>query len=449
MFWVGINYAQAQTPNTFSLKEAIDFAIKNNVSVQSAQTDNAIAKAKVKETIGIGLPQISAEAKMTHYFQLQPNFFTPQSPFLSKMGVPYTVKDGVITFPNLFQLQNSGTATATLNQLIFDGSYLVGLKAAKTYTELSERNITASKITVAENVSKAYYSVLVAEERSQLLDKNVARLDSMHKQTKAMLKNGLVEKIDVDRIEVSLNNIKIEQQKTSRLVQLSRELLAFQMGLASTKDLVLTEKLDKTNLDKTVVVNNEIDYTQRIEFQTINTQKALNQLEQRNIVAGYYPKLYGFASYGYITANPKFGRMFDVSNNWSDYSSAGFNLQIPIFDGFQKKYKYQQSRLTAKKLELGTEQLKQSISLQAKQSEANWLNSLETLSIQQRNMELAQQVVKVTKSKYQQGVGSNIEVVNAETSLKEAHTNYYGALYDALIAKIDLDKALGKLYTEQ
>lgn len=440
----------ANAPQKFSLKEAIDYAVKANTSVRSAKLDNDIANARVKEVRAIGLPQVNGEVQLVHNFKLQPNFFAADNPFLNNFGgnLPPAV-DGVVTSPNLFQLKNSGTASATINQLIFDGSYLVGLKAATTYTELSKRSLTASKITVAENTSKAYYGVLIAQERIALLDKNINRLDSLYKQTQALQKNGFVEKIDVDRLEVSLNNLKIERQKTDRLIELSRALLRFQMGLPAQTPLVLTEKLDNNSVTGiSEVAAGNFDYTQRIEFQSLQTQKALNQLEIKNVQAGYYPKLYAFATGGYVTGNPKFGKMLNPSRNWERYGLGGFTLQLPIFDGFQKKYKMQQVRLNTKKLELSTEQLKNGIDLELQQANTNLSNSFESLKIQKRNMELATEVVRVSKIKYQQGVGSNIEVTNAETSLKEAQTNYYGALYDAIIAKIDLDKATGKLYAE-
>jgi outer membrane protein TolC len=297
---------------------------------------------------------------------------------------------------------------------------------------------------------KTYYAILVNEEKTRLLDLNLSRLDSTYRETKVLFKNGFVEKVDLDRIEVALNNLKAEKQKTSRLLTLAGYGLKIQMGMAVKDSIQLTEKLEDINPESIVPANTTINYNQRIEYSKLQTQKALAGLAEKNIKAGYLPSLVGLATLGVNSAASKFGNLanFGERNRYAPYGFVGLSLSVPVFDGFQKKYQSQQARLNIKKLDNGFKQLENGIDLELNQANINLANANTNLEIQKRNLTLAQEVVRVSKVKYTQGVGSNLEVTNSESSLKESQSNYYSALYEFIIAKIDLDKAQGNLVTE-
>ncbi|MBC7921525.1 MAG: TolC family protein [Ferruginibacter sp.] len=429
---------------SYSLRQALDYALANNLAIKNAQTDITSAAARVGEIRSTGLPQINVDASLTHNLQIQKVILETGtgSPF----GDPNTPPGSVLAFP--FQLKNNGLIAASASQILFDGSYFVGLKAAKTYQELSRKAVIQSKIDVAESVTKAYYSVLVNEERLNLLSANVNRLDSLLRETRAQFQNGFVEKIDADRIEVQFNNVKVDQQRTGRLVELSKYLLQFQMGLPVKDSIALTDRLDQPGIENLVVPEEPFQYSQRVDYSTLQTQRELGLLDIRNGRAGYLPRLTASATYGYNPAATEFRNLTQFDQRWFSYSFVGLNLHIPIFDGFQKRYKIQQSRLTSQKTDQSLVLLANNIDLQIQQARITLTNGVDALKTQRRNLELAREVVRVTKIKYQQGVGSNIEVVNAETDYKEAQNNYYAALYDTLVAKVDLDKATGKLIVE-
>ena len=428
----------AQT--AYSLQQALDFGLKNAVSVRNAVLDTKSAEYRVGEIRASGLPQANVSLQYQHYGDIQRN--------ISENGSFFTDPTRPIGYPTSFAfgLNNSLIVGGTISQMIFNGSYFVGLQAAKTYKELAQKNLTASKITVAENISKAYYGVLVNEERIALLKANVARLDSLLYQTKQQNLNGFVEQIDVDRIEVQYNNIKVEAEKTERLVALSYELLKFQMNVPMSEKITLSDKLiDMTEATFTPVNADAFDYNNRIEYTTLQVNKQLTLLDIKNSRASRLPSLNATASAGFNPSSSSGKDLFDFDKRWLFYNSIGFALNIPVFDGFATRFKVRQKRVDVEKLDNSLELTRQSVDLQIKQANINLTNALESLKIQQRNRELAEKVQKVSKIKYQEGVGSNIEVINAETSLKESQTNYFAALYDALIAKVDLDKATGKL----
>lgn len=463
LFSSGVALAQENESKPFTLDQCIQYALSNSYDISNAKIEEQIAVAKVKETIGIGLPQISGSAGVTHNQKLA-RFFTTYDPnggFIDLSGVPGIQPGNVVAAQNFFQLKSAGTASLSLNQIIFNGSYLVGLQAANAYKELSIKTTNQTNEQVIEQVTKAYYSVLVNRERMKLFDNNINRVDSLLITTKAMYENGFAESIDVDRIQVNLNNLKMEKSKFEKLQQLSVELLKFQMNypFGQTIDVVgeLNEEVVNVNLDEYL---RDWDYKGRADYQVLETNWKLQNLNIKNKYAEALPSLSANANLGYSTQSPDIAGLFKTNSSFSDngaigpdswysFSSFGLNLNIPLFSGLQRTYKVQQEKLELKKIENGFKSLEKGIDLEIKQATINYQNSIEALKSQEENMGLAENVAKVTKIKYEQGVGSNLEVIDAESSLRETQINYYNALFDASIAKTDLDKAFGKLLDKQ
>ncbi|MBD1398152.1 TolC family protein [Pontibacter sp. JH31] len=428
-------------PQAFSLKQSIDYALQHRHSLQMARNQQEIDKAKVGEIRAMGLPQINVAADLGKNVIQQKSFLPAE--FFQDPDDPNSPPDGTFV-PVVFTPKYNGNASVTASQLLFDGSYLIGLKAAKTYTELSQKSTHQSEIEVVEQVAKAYYSVLVSRERMELLNQNLDRLDTLLRQTQVMFDNGVAEKLDVDRLRVSYNNLNVEKKKTERLLRLGEDLLKFQMGMDQKQQMVLTDSLSEVQVDMAKADQNGFNYNSRIEYSILETQRDLAMLNLRNIRSGYLPKLYLNGRYGYIAANNEFSEI-SRSSNWLNFAYVGLGLQVPVFDGLRKHYQVQQSRLTLENTKLGFESLKQGIDLELEQASTDLTNSMDVLASQRENLQLAEEIARVAKIKFQEGVGSNLEVVTAETDLRQAQTNYYAAMYDALIAKVNLDKATGTL----
>lgn len=435
--------ASAQEGGSYSLPQAIDYALQKNVNIKNSKLDALSAEARIGEIRAAGLPQVSGSASYANNLILQKmvlpaNTFDPSAP---------ADADPLIV---AFGIKQTGMVGATWNQLLFNGSYFIGLKAAATYRELAQKGVTRSKVAVAESVTKAYYSAQVANEQSKVLDLNIDRLDSLHRETKVLNESGFVEKIDVDRIEVQLNNLRSERQKVKNLIELSYALLKFQMGMAQDEPIKLTDKLDEEGSIESLkagISSAKSDYNNRVEFSLLQTQHKLADLDLRNVRSGYLPSVSASLGYGYNNGRNGFGEL--MSTKWFNNSALSLNISIPIFDGLTKHFQIQQKKIEIEKLKGSQTLLEQSIDLEVKQARTNLTNSLETIATLQRNVDLAKEVVRVSKIKYKEGVGSNIEVINAESSLKEAQTNYFSALYDVMIAKVDLAKANGELYNEK
>lgn len=431
--------ALAQTPPAnesyaFTVQQAIDYAYTHQVAVVNANLDTKSAEYRVKETTGIGLPQINGTASFTDYLKI-PTTLLPGDFF----GAPGTF------VPVKFGVKYNSNVGITGSQILFNGSYLVGLQASKTYKELSTRAYSRAKVEVNVAVAKAYYSVLVSNEQIRLLDANIAQLKQQVEQTTAQNQQGFVEKIDVDRINVLYNNLLTSRNNVLRLLALNYQLLKFQMGMPIEANLVLTDKLTNVTLtpDGTNAMGTDTTiYRNRIEYKLQETQVKLNQLDLKNKKAAYLPTLSANGAYTASYQNDSFSQLY--KNNFPS-AYVGLSLNVPIFNGFQRKYQVAQSRITVQQAQNTLRNMQNALSLEASQANVNYLNGLQTLENQRRNQDLAREVLRVSKIKYQQGVGSSIEVTQAQTALEDADNKYIQGLYDALVSKVDLDRAYGRI----
>jgi outer membrane protein len=453
-------YSQTQPTGqtySFSVAEATKYAYEHKDSVLNARLDVKSAEYRVKETTGIGLPQISGSASFQDYLKIPtvlfPDFITPSIyDVLIKQGI----KDGSgnpIVQPPLgaaqpasFTQKYNSNIGVTLNQILFDGSYLVGLKASKTYKELSQRALIRTQIETGVSVTKAYYQVLVSNEQIKLLDANIAQLKLQLDQTVAQNKQGFVEKIDVDRITVQYNNLVTTRENTLRLLVLNYQLLKFQMGMPIEDKLQLTDKLTdvifQANNDVADLATDTSFYRRRVEYNLSETAVKLNQLDLKRKKAAYLPTLSAMMNSAVTYQSNSFGTLFNTSY---PATYVGLNLTVPIFNGFQRRNQVKQTEIAVQKSQNSLYSLKNALSLQASQARITYVNGLQSLNNQKQSRALAEEVLRVSKIKYQQGVGSSIEVTQAQTALEQANNNYIQSLYDSLVSKVDLDKAYGRI----
>jgi outer membrane protein len=413
-------YAQPKQYN-LSLQEALNYAYQNQVDVKNAQIDVEISRNKVKETVAIGLPQVNGTASLQRFLdiptQLVPaQFFNPNAgpnDFAPvKFGTNYNLSYGV-----------------EASQLLFDGNYLLGLQAASVYKELTVKALERTKIETSVSVSKAYYA-------------NVDRLKKTLDDTRAYYKNGFAEKIDEDRLSVLYNNLTTELANVTRMVDLSLSLLKFQIGMPVDAELNLTDNMESLQLQEAALQVEAVNLDNRVEYGLIKTQLRLNELDYKRNVVTRAPSLLAFASFSRNAQNNEFSKL---NSTVYPTSVVGLQLNVPLIGSGKKWYQTKQAKLAVEKSKNDLAGLENAIRLESSSKQIAYNNSVASLENQKKNMELAREVVRVTKAKYDQGVGSSLEVTTAETSLKEAETNYIGSLYDAVIAKIELDKAYGRI----
>ena len=259
-----------------------------------------------------------------------------------------------------------------------------------------------------------------------------------------LFKNGYAEKMDVYRLEVSYNNLLTEKEKTLRLVEISELAFKFQIGFDLQKPIRLSEGMEKikNGEDAQYISTENIDMRNRPEFMALESQEKINELDLKKSRMAYLPTL---MAYGLFADQFQKNQLDFNKNNWFPFAYIGATLNIPVFDGFQKHWRTQQAKINLLKTETSFEQLKQSIRLEIQTTAANYKNAWASLQTQKKNIELARYVYDITKKQYEQGVGSSLDMNTTENDLHTTETNYYNALYDLILAKIDYQKATATL----
>lgn len=423
------SFAQQAPPDSqkynFTVADCINYAYEHQHDVKNANLDVESAGYHVKEIVGQGFPQINASASFTDYIKSPVIVVTPTQSF--KIYQPYNSSFGL-----------------GFTQIIFDPSYLVGLQGRKTYKQLYDYSYTRTKIEANVNVTKAYYQVLVSVEQLKLLEANINDLKQQLDETTARNKQGFVEMIDVQRLTVQYNSLITRRENTIRLLTLNYELLKFQMGMPIQDDLTLKDKLENIRLDSAIAdaATDTTVYRNRIEYDLLKTRKKLNEYDLKLKKGQFLPKLTANGSYSPAYMNSSFSALYTAQ-----YPTAfvGLNLNIPIFTGWQHLNQYKQSKINLMKSDNDLSNMKNTVSLQVEQARTSFVNGLQSLNDQKKNMALAEEVLRVSKIKYEQGVGSSIEVTQAETDVQQADNSYIQGLYDALVSKVDLDKAYGRI----
>ena len=419
-----------------SLSECIDLAIENNENLKNSIPEEKISKALSNEYLSIGFPQINFDGGIKYNHEV-PKSLLDISRFMP--GVPEGTEQEV-----QFGQAYDGRVDLFVNQMIFNGSYFVGLSAAKELIKLSEKMTERNVIDIHESVSKAYYTTLNTKSRVDLVNSNIDRLDALLKQTKSLYENGFVEKLDLDRIQVSFNNLKSEKIKADRLYDLSLAVLKFQIGISVDKKIELIEEFNEELVTAFTFDLNEFDYSKRIEYSILQTDKNLKFYELKNNRSQYLPQVYANYNYGYNTSASQ-SNIFFESDRWKKFGTFGLQVIVPIFDGFLKRSRINQSKFKIEQVENQMLFLERSINLQINQSLAAYQNSKESLKIASENLVLAQDVYFASEKKYAQGVGSNLELIDSNNSLKIAQNQYYNSLYESIISIIDIKKTLGIL----
>ena len=429
--------SQTQAQHAFTLEDAVSYGIKHHVDVKNAIVKRQDTEMDIKEIKAAGLPKVNGQFQFTY------NAIVPTSLIDAANFNPDATPGEVVKFK--FGVPWGGQTGIAVNQLIYDATWLVGLRAQDTYRKLADQSIVQSKVAVAENISKAYYSVLVAQERAKLLELNIDRLDTLEYNTAEMYKQGFVEKLDLDRLSVQKNNLVAELVKVNNLVELTYKLLKFQMGYDVYEPIMLSDDLKTQEMKALASVNfTEVNAEDRIEFQVLQTNRDLLVLNIERYQKSSLPNVFFSGSLGAGHSN----NTFNPFERWFGSSALSLGVNIPIFDSGLRKIQIERQRLNIIQIENTAEMLRNSFKLQNDQAAISLRNGLENLEVQRRNLALAEEIVRVTKIKYQEGVGSNLEVINAENDNRQSQTNYFAALYDVLVAKVDLDKAHGKLIIE-
>ena len=411
--------AQESTQN-LSLERAIAFAIEHNKQLQASQMDIALYQQKVRETLAQGLPQINASA----------NYATNFGHKMSLMG-------------NEIEMKDQSNATASLQQLIFSGQWLVGVQISKIAQQLTEQQVELTALDIRESICNSYYTILILERMKGLLAQNMENMNNIHNHTRNLFKAGVVEETDVDQIRITVGQLKNSMLSLERNIELSNNLMRIQLGIAPGEKIVLTDKLEAF-LNEAKIVQSSLqpfNISQNAHFRLVETQIVLNKKLVDLEKWSFAPTLGGSYSYTYKIIKPA----LDMSPN----HSAGISLSLPVFTGFQRRAKLQQARIELEKSQINQGLLEDQLNLQNDQLKFELRNALENYTLQKENIDVASRVLANYKRKYELGALSSMEMTQANSNYLQAENNFNSAVLTLLQAQLNLEKLYNQLPYQQ
>ena len=419
--------------HSFSLEQCVDFAQKNNVQVKNSLLAIEVQAQTNREIAAAALPTVNTNLGGTNYLII-PTSLLPGQIF---GGTPGTF------IPVQFGTKFNANYGASIQQLLFDGQVFIALQARATSMDLQRKNAALTQEAIKANIYKIYYQLSASKTQLNILDANINRIKALAHDAEIMYKNGFTEKLDVDKISVQLNNLETEKLKANNSVAIGYMGLKMLMGMPVKDSLVLTDVINESSLTNDVLSDADFQYNVRKDFQYLNTVKKMNEFNVKRYQLSNLPTVSMSGSYSKNAQRSKFD--FFEGGNWFNTSLVSLNINLPIFNGFATDARIKRTKIELKQTENQIESLKNNIDNELNQSKLNYMSSVATVQFQKKNMELAERVYQQTKKKYEAGTGSNTEISAAQTDLVSAQNNYMNALYAALIAKVDLLKASGKL----
>ena len=419
--------------STLSVKESVQFAVKNSPILQKAKLETRKSLEQIREYKSTGLPQVNASLGFTYNLklptQLIPNFF---------QGKP----DELV--PVQFGTDLNTTAGAEVNQLLYSQQYWVGIKAVKAVGNFNNTVELKTEEDVAYNVVKLYYQVQTISKQKDLIEANLQQVGGLLKATDLQYKNGLAKKLDVDQLRVNLITLQTQLQNLELNYEQGLQALKFAMSMPQESQLVLSDTLSEVvmpNVDPTYL---EASYQNKLDLTLLDQQTTLQQLNADQLRATSWPTLRAFGNYNFQGQGNGFGEL-GKDQNWFSFSAVGLNVNIPIFDGFYRKSKVEQVKIDMLKIAEDRKQTMQSLQLQHSQAKQQLLSYWNTLNALRENRKVAEEVYNVTQKRYKEGVANVTEVLVAERTMREVQSNFLANLLQYQLAKVDLDYANGKI----
>ena len=412
-----------------SLDEAIDFAIENSYNTKASKNGISSAKQTVRETTASGLPQINAS------FDYQ-NFLKQPVSLADFNG------DG-IDEQFVFGKKQNLSATVTLSQLIFDGSYLVALKASKAYLKISEQANKKTEILTREAVVNAYGTVLVSEKSILILEGNLNILEKNLNDAQKIYENGFNEQEDVEQLEITFGTLKNQLNNLERMKGIAYQMLNLALGNPVNTSLVLTDTLDAlaaTNIDL-ALVSETFNFSQHIDFKIAENDRESKRLLMQLEKSKALPSLSAFVNYGNQAFSDSFS-FFNRDQQWFDSSLLGVSLKVPIFSSFSRKARTTQARIALETADVRLEEVKQRLSLVAQKAKNEYQLSVENYTTAKRNVRLSERIEKKQRIKFFEGISSSFDLLQAQNQLYTQQQNYVQSMLDVIAKKVALENAL-------
>ncbi len=416
-----------------SLDQAVEHAIKYNAEMQSARADIDIAKNQIREIMATGLPQVNASAGYQYYFEI-PTSLVPAEFFGGQPGEFAEIQFGT---------EQSLNASATISQMVFDGSYIVGLRAARIYRELAEQNTERSEMAVRNRVSETYFVALLSRDNIDIISMNIENLRHRLAETEKISEAGFTDPINADQLRLSVSNMETTLRNLERQHELTLNLLKFQSGIDLDSNIELSDSL--VPLFNRMIMESdagEFSYQNHIDYRIMLSRKNMDLMNLRREQSFYLPSLTLTYTYQQMAMRNEFN-FHDSEKPWFPSSFLAVNLSIPVFSSGYRSARVQQARIEVDKAEIAARQLSESLSLQLEEARLQMNSALDQYRSERENLGLAEKILERTVIMHGEGMASSLELTQANDQMLATRANYYNAMFEFITAKNNLDKARG------
>jgi len=426
-------FLSAQEKTSFSLQEAVDFALKNSYAIQNALNDVEFAEKKVWETTSIGLPQIDASVDYQNFLKQQVQLI-PSEFFGGNPGEYAEVTFGT---------KQNVNAQITLSQLIFDGSYIIGLQSVKTYIKISESAKEKTEFSIKQAVVNAYANVLLVEETISILEKNKSILDKNLYETSKIVENGFGEEQDIEQLQLTLSAIINNLNKVNRYKITSYKLLNISLGIEVDTPINLTEKLEDLllkNLDLGLV-QTTFDIKNHVDYKIAEINKTSKELLVKFEKSKALPTLKAFVNYGTVAYDEQF-KFLSGNQKWFGSSLLGVSLNIPIFSSLQRSSRTQQAKINLEIADRELTETEQKLKIQIQDARTDYQFAIDNYQNSLENLNLAERIEKKENIKFFEGLSSSFDLLNAQTQLYNKQQKYLESIQYLINSKTTLETAL-------
>ncbi len=433
VFISNFGYAQQDQKYKFTLEQAVNFALDSNYTAINARRDIAMAIKRKWETTASGLPQINANISYNNNLKLP----TTLLPGEMVGGDPGTF------VPVTFGTKENTSIGATLTQLIFDGSYLVGLQAAKTFLEYSENADEKVQLEVRKGVINAYGSVLLSEELVAIFELNKANLEKNLIETKAIYENGFTEEESVEQLEITMLNIETQLKNSRRTLIIAKQMLNLAIGVDVESDVDLLDDLDsltRENIDLSFLEEN-INIEGNVDYKIASNFTEQRLLELKLEKTYYLPNLSAFINYG-TQANSETFTFFNSDQVWYQSSVLGVSMNIPIISSGLRNARTQQAKIALEQAETNLTETYQRVLLDINTSKNNYRFAIENYNDNKKNLDLSERIEKKNQIKFTEGLATSFDLRLAQIQLYTAQQAYFEAMLRVITTKADLETVL-------
>lgn len=425
---------QTAEPRSFSLSEAMEHAVVHNLNAENARLDVLSADKRVWEATATGLPQVSASVNYNNNLSLATTL------------IPDFLGDPSDKIEVQFGTKHFATAGMVANQVIFSGSFIVGLQTAKVFKEFTQTNRELTEQQVKEAVTQGYYIVLLSEQTLEALRGNLANMQATLEDTRELYKAGFIEEIEVDQLEVTFSDLENAVLSMERQLVAARSLLKYQMGLDAGEEIELTDKLEDfvEALDYQVLGSVEMNVESNLNYQILRDQEQLAYMDMKLKQTEYMPNLSAFFTMDFTAQRDEFN-LFDTEEEWYQASAVGLSLNIPVFSSGLRMAGVAQKRIAYEQAKNTREFTSRGLKVEFMQAQYDLANAYEKFSSEKKNLVLAQKVVNTTKSKYNEGLAGSLELTQVNDQFLQTLSNYTSAMVELLNAKVTLDILMNKI----